>query len=328
MKNLPQCSVLFVLLLVSGCGSNQASPGVRQIASDSERGLSDRKQLTKPVGGETEVDVNSIVGEPGLVVVDAVPSASHRAEYSMLSWNVESEGADASVIADQLTQLNLNDHYDVFALSEVMPGDFGKFRDALGEHYKYAYSRSGNNDRLQILFNEDRFELVRQFSLDEINILNRYRAPLVVHLKDRINGTEFLVMVNHLARGKAEIRQEQATRLVEWARTQTLPVFALGDYNFDFVFETRKGNLAFANMLRDNIWRWVEPSELIDTNWYDNPQEPDGKDDYPGSILDFVFVAGPAKDWNSVCNVIVREGDFPDDEKTSDHRPIELIVSK
>jgi hypothetical protein len=72
----------------------------------------------------------------------------------------------------------------------------------------------------------------------------------------------------------------------------------------------------------------VEPSELIDTNWYDNPREPDGDDDYPGSILDFAFVAGPAKDWKSVCNVIVREDDFPDDEKTSDHRPYELIISK
>ncbi|MCP4480861.1 MAG: endonuclease/exonuclease/phosphatase, partial [Planctomycetaceae bacterium] len=170
--------------------------------------------------------------------------------------------------------------------------------------------------------------LVRHFEIKEINILNRYRAPLVAHLKDRANGTEFLVMVNHLARGKAEIRQKQATMLVDWARDQTLPVFALGDYNFDFVFKTRKGNPAFSNMLKDNIWRWVEPVELIDTNWYDNPRNPDGIDDYPGSILDFAFVAGSAKNWKSTCRVLVREGDFPDDKTTSDHRPFEMTIVK
>ena len=36
------------------------------------------------------------------------------------------------------------------------------------------------------------------------------------------------------------------------------------------------------------------------------------------------FVAGAAKDWNAECQVIVREGDFPDDESTSDHRPVYL----
>lgn len=248
--------------------------------------------------------------------------------YNLLSWNVESDGAESKVICDQLADLNKNDHYDIFTLSEVLPADLKKFRYALGKHYKYVYSKSGFSDRLEILYNENKFELVRHFEIKEINILNRYRAPLVAHLKDRANGTEFLVMVNHLARGKAEIRQKQATMLVEWARDQTLPVFALGDYNFDFVFKTRKGNPAFSNMLKDNIWRWVEPVELIDTNWYDNPRNPDGIDDYPGSILDFAFVAGSAKNWKSTCRVLVREGDFPDDETTSDHRPFEMVIEK
>jgi hypothetical protein len=47
---------------------------------------------------------------------------------------------------------------------------------------------------------------------------------------------------------------------------------------------------------------------------------------YPHSCLDFTFVAGKAKLWHSRSRVIVRDGDFPDDEKTSDHRPVELVV--
>ena len=267
----------------------------------------------------------------GKTTAAAVPSANQlvtAGQYNLLSWNVESDGATSKVICEQLAELNKDDHYDIFTLSEVLPADLKKFRYALGKHYKYVYSKSGFSDRLEILYNENKFELVRHFEIKEINILNRYRAPLVAHLKDRENGTEFLVMVNHLARGKAEIRQKQATMLVDWARDQTLPVFALGDYNFDFVFKTRKGNPAFSNMLKDNIWRWVEPVELIDTNWYDNPRNPDGIDDYPGSILDFAFVAASAKNWKSTCRVLVRDGDFPDDKTTSDHRPFEMTIVK
>lgn len=323
MTYVSQWSLILALsiLLLPGCSPEQKTPVVVQADPASTVANNPGREPVKPDAPSTES-----VQPP--VVADETESSTEPIQYRLLSWNVESEGADSGVIADELTALNANDHYDVFTLTEVLPGDFGRFRNALGKHYKYAYSKSGNNDRLEILYNEDKFELVRHFEIKEINILNRYRAPLVVHLKDRSSETEFLVMVNHLARGKAEIRQQQATQLVQWARDQTLPVFALGDYNFDFVFETRKGNRGFENMLRDNIWRWIEPAELIDTNWYDNPRDPDGKDDYPGSILDFAFVAGPAKDWTSVCNVIVREGDFPDDEKTSDHRPFELIISQ
>ena len=281
-------------------------------------------------GARPKVNPDPATGSTiGKTTAAAVPAANQLVaamQYNLLSWNVESDGATSTVICEQLAELNKDDHYDIFTLSEVLPADLKKFRYALGKHYKYVYSKSGFSDRLEILYNENKFELVRHFEIKEINILNRYRAPLVAHLKDRENGTEFLVMVNHLARGKAEIRQKQATMLVDWARDQTLPVFALGDYNFDFVFKTRKGNPAFSNMLKDNIWRWVEPVELIDTNWYDNPRNPDGIDDYPGSILDFAFVAASAKNWKSTCRVVVRDGDFPDDKTTSDHRPFEMTI--
>jgi hypothetical protein len=115
--------------------------------------------------------------------------------------------------------------------------------------------------------------------------------------------------------------------LVAWARDQTLPVVALGDYNLDYVFDEKNGNEAFRLILKDNIWKWVQPTEWIDTNWFDNPERPDGKDDYPGSMLDFAFVAGPAKTWEMKCNILVQPDDFPDDEKRSDHRPFELLIN-
>ncbi len=159
--------------------------------------------------------------------------------------------------------------------------------------------------------------------MNDVNF--RHRSPLMGRFKHVSSGREFLVVLNQLARGKAGVRNEQAKALREWARDQTLPVIGIGDYNFDFDFHTQKGNTGYTEFLKDDIWHWVWPDLLIDTNWADH--DGDGKDNYPDSCLDFMFVAGEAKSWSPVSNVIVRDGDFPDDETTSDHRPVELSVT-
>jgi hypothetical protein len=242
----------------------------------------------------------------------------------LFSWNVESDGSEPRVIAKQLAEFG---QYDIYALTEVLPESFDLFRSAAGENYDSIETETGRSDRMQIIYDKTRFDLLQRLELHEINYKLRYRSPLVAHLRDNNTGTEFMVMVNHLARGKAEVRAKQAEQLVAWARDQTLPIIALGDYNYDFVFADRTGNEGFRQMMRDSIWSWVEPIELIDTNWFDNPEAPDGKDDYPGSLLDFAFVAGPAKDWKTTCQIITRPNDFPDDSTTSDHRPYQLLIN-
>ena len=49
-------------------------------------------------------------------------------------------------------------------------------------------------------------------------------------------------------------------------------------------------------------------------------------DHYRDSLPDFVFVGQAARDWGATSTVIVCSGDFPDDEATSDHRPVEAIL--
>jgi predicted NAD-dependent protein-ADP-ribosyltransferase YbiA (DUF1768 family) len=101
------------------------------------------------------------------------------------------------------------------------------------------------------------------------------------------------------------------------------------DYNFDFDFKTRQGNQAYKRFTDGDVCEWVMPNELIDSNWADtNPRlAPDQRvDQYPGSILDFIFVAGPASDWKAKSWVVVREGDFPDKGETSDHRPVAATI--
>ncbi len=338
-------SFAILTLCVSGCGPTQTAhnatgdenqstastePGIDSPVSNESLGQkpSETKTARVPVSNSTANAKNPAIA--GAAVNSepqtAIPKSTGNVPFSLkfLSWNVESEGSDPATIAKQLTELG---SYDLIALTEVLPDAAADFCAAFGDNYEYVLSKSGRNDRMMLIYNKSALNLVRQFELDDINYKYRYRSPLVGHFKEAHSGKEMLIMVNHLARGSEKTRQIQAKDLVNWARDQTLPILALGDYNFDYVFKTKKGNEGFRLFMKDNIWQWIEPIELIDTNWYDNPKEPDGKDDYPGSMLDFGFVAGSAKEWTTSCKVIVRDGDFPDNEMTSDHRPFELIVS-
>ncbi len=257
-------------------------------------------------------------------------------ELGILHWNIESGGSDPEKIGDQLLELAAPGRYQVFALSEVDKSEVYKKKfETLGEagQWRSILGKSGVNgeredDRLMIFFDSSRLKLVGSQELVKHGDFNlntgRHRSPLVAHFECRRSNEQFLLIHNHLARGDGEFRAEQAAGLREFARNNSMAKIAVGDYNFDFVFETRKGNEGFVEFLRDGVWNWIEPDQLIDTNWYD--PESDGIDNYPGSILDFTFVSGKAKDWDVTSTVVVRDGDFPDDEWTSDHRPVAVIV--
>lgn len=259
------------------------------------------------------------------------PDPSHTAANPLriLAWNVESDGNDPIVIAEQLKRM---DDYHIYALSEAGRYDVMPYADALGHGKGFTFfhfgSSTGRDDRLAFIFDSSRLELIKssELFLQGSRRLNdwRHRSPLVGHFRDKLNQVEFLVTVNHLARGNAKLRTEQAAGLREWAAEQTLPVIAVGDYNLDYDFPTEKGNSAFDEFVKDDTWTWVKPAKMIDTNWAD--YNGDGVDDYPDSMLDFAFVAGEAKSWNPKSKVITRRGDFPDNDRTSDHRPVELIL--
>lgn len=265
----------------------------------------------------------------------------------LLAWNVESgdptaqdptRGNNPETIARELREMS---GYDIVGLSEVKPTSVQLYVDALsagGDTFLSIHSAAGWNDRLVLVFNTKRLQLLGGYEMhrfgdwqlneygDDGNL--RYRSPLVGHFRDRATGTEFLVTVNHLARGNEGIRRRQAAGLRKWAEAQSLPVFAIGDFNFDYNFQRRQGNKAFQMFMQDGVWKWVEPESLVDTNWADDdPRLPlkQRTDHYPGSCLDFIFVAGAAKNWPAGARVIVRPNDFPDTGETSDHRPVAAV---
>jgi hypothetical protein len=206
---------------------------------------------------------------------------------------------------------------------------------ASGNTFLSINTATGGSDRIILAYNTKRLQLLSGYEMHRFGDwqLNsqgddgrwRHRSPLVGHFRDRESGVDFLVTVNHLARGNENIRRRQAAGLRKWAEAQSLPLIAIGDYNF----HDKAGNKAFQLFTKDDVWKWLRPEKLIDSNWADNdPRLPDDlrTDRYPGSILDFIFVAGSAQQWEAKSWVVVRPRDFPDSDETSDHRPVAGVV--
>jgi len=249
----------------------------------------------------------------------ALPGAlAAQGTITAVSWNVESGGAQRAVVAERIRAYQ---EVDLWGLSEVESDqDAAAFERAAeegeGADFRRITGTTGGTDRLSIVYDADRFTLVRHFELSDINP-GMVRAPLVAHLRERATGREFLFMVNHLYRGNAQARHRQAEQLNAWGRSQTLPVIAVGDYNFDW--EVNGGDAAhdrgYDNLTREGVFTWVRPATLVKTNC--SPQY--------NSVLDFVFVNQAARGWRGESWIDVVPGDCPDGPQKSDHRPVRAV---
>jgi exonuclease III len=256
-----------------------------------------------------------------LVLIGLQPSQSlAQKRILILSWNVESGDNDPATIAQQLEDF---EGYDMIGLTEVKSENAADYADAAADgegaknsaqaDFGHVVSNSGAGDRMVIIWDRKRFEKIGDAQeLDDLNDGN-HRSPLVARFKLKNTDIEFLFMVNHLARKKHQLRQQQAAGLKQWAEGQQLPVIAVGDYNFDYDVDDGEGNQAMDNMLSDDVWQWVRPERLCKTQ---------ASKRYNG-VLDFIFVANKPDTW-SVDSHIISEG-FPstDDSRRSDHRPLE-----
>jgi hypothetical protein len=192
---------------------------------------------------------------------------AQETRLTVVSWNVESGGSQPQTIAQRIRAFQ---GVDIWGLSE-MPDDAAATifeaaaEDGESANFERIVGTTGGADKLAIIYDAGRFEKVRHFELPDINPGGRVRAPLVAHLRNRANGQEFLFMVNHLYRSNATARHQQVQLLNEWAAGQTLPVLAVGDYNFDWSVENgdQDHDRGYDNMIRDGVFTWVRPPTLI-----------------------------------------------------------------
>ncbi len=240
---------------------------------------------------------------------------------TVIGFNVESGGADPNTLSKQIASI---DGCDIWGFSEVQNGKWSSAFEKAAEDgenadFKVITGKSGGGDKLAIVYDADRFECLGHEELEHINIKKRVRAPLVVHLKEKSSQVEFKVMVNHLYRSRDEARHKQAQLINEWAKKQTLPVIAVGDYNFDWDVSTGKHDRGFDNLTAGGVFDWVKPLKVVRTHC--SPRY--------NSVLDFVFVSGEAKNWAGVSEVVFAyvKDYCPDNTETSDHFPVKGIFN-
>jgi endonuclease/exonuclease/phosphatase family metal-dependent hydrolase len=264
----------------------------------------------------------SAVGVLSLGLCSSPPPATFDGTLKVAGFNVESGGADPNVIAER--HLGPLSGVDIWGFSEVQNsswltqleqgaeiGETGNFRSILGT--------TGGGDRLAIVYDSHLLQLISQEELTALSIGGRVRAALIAQLRIRATDTEFLFVVNHLYRSDEEARHEQAQMLNEWVKTQTLPIIAVGDYNFDYeVVGGDNGNRdpGFDLMTADAAFVWIRPDVIVATICSTRYN----------SVLDFIFVANDAVNWAvESSEILFAESEpayCPDDDTTSDHRPV------
>lgn len=250
--------------------------------------------------------------------LDGVPADA--SPFTVATWNVNMTEADQPSIAAQIAAFQ---GIDLWVLQEAAGWKSGElFSEAagVGEPGQFAFvmGTTGYDIPLLTLYDETRFTLLGWEELEEVNFTGTVRAPLVLHLLDKLTNVEFLLINNHLYRTQEDDRDRQAAILNQWARAQTLPIVAGGDFNFDYDVPDgpSESDRGFDNLTADGVFVWVEPDTLYPTQCSNSlPCRYD-------EILDFIFTAGDARSWQAESAIVLRPDDFPDDNRKSDHRPV------
>lgn len=252
-------------------------------------------------------------------LVEVVPAQTVPSDepITVVGWNTELNGADVKVIAARIAAFQDVDLWGLVEINRASATPTLELAAEEGENADYAsvLGASGGGDRMLAIYDTTRFTLVDSWEIKEINTTGNARAPLVLQLQEKASGEALLFMVNHLYRTRNEERYQQARLLNQWAASQTLPVIAVGDYNFDWDVASEEHDTGYNLLTNGSEFTWVKPATLITTQCSGWPCQ-------FNSVLDFVFVAGPAQQWRAESEIIVEDGDFPDNASTSDHRPV------
>ncbi len=245
-------------------------------------------------------------------------------QFMVVGWNVDSGGADAQLTALRIARFQ---GVHLWGLCKVQNTHWAElFAQAAGENEPGRFvgiiSRTGGTDRSCIVYDTTRFELVRSFEIDWRDRLGycpamTMRPPLAAHLRHRATGREFLFMVNRLY---GCLTDQQAATLNAWAAARTLPILAVGTYDFQYDPDTGPlcpdGQKALLALIANGVFRWLAPDNPVATFKWDRDV-----------IDDFVFLANTmGRIWGQ-SHIVVEPGDFSNSEMTSDHRPIEALFT-
>ncbi|WP_413168204.1 endonuclease/exonuclease/phosphatase family protein [Capilliphycus salinus ALCB114379] len=254
-----------------------------------------------------------------IVLLTLLSGCQSATQLSVIGFNVESGDADPNYIANQYIKPIRG--VDLWGFSEVQNQSWAdRFESAIEINnqadFKSLLGTTGNADKLAIVYNSNQLNLIKKEELNQINIGGSVRAALVGHFQVKSTGQEFLFMVNHLYRTNDRSRHEQARLLNRWAQKQTLPIIAVGDYNFDWDVKNgdSKRDPGYDLLTENDVFTWVRPQEIIATHCSTRYN----------TVLDFVFISSRPKPISASSKILYPEADYcPDTPQKSDHRPVQ-----
>ena len=240
-------------------------------------------------------------------------------QFTVESWNVESIDPDPHMAALHIAE---TEGVHLWGLCGVRNEWWAElFRDAAVEDEQREMtgilSPTRGSDRLLILYDPGRFDLIRYFEFgwsDEPwhKPDMALRPSLVAQFRHYPTGQEFFFMVNCL---HPKWTAQQVDKIAKWAGRQSLPVIAVGTYYFQYNLGPEPlrcdGQAGLSSLLADGVFQWVRPEELVTT--YDSPFN---------TIEDFVFVANAAGTMYGQSRIVVGPDDFTARPTHGAHRPV------
>lgn len=315
----------------------ERSSKIRAVQGNDNPFVLDATLVDRILGSPTPVLAPALAGR---AAATAPPETALRS-IRVVGWNMQSDFAPNQKESnpDFLKQLiAAKSGVNIWGLCEVLDANaLKKFEagaeDGEGSDFISVMGTTGGRDHLAVIYDSQLFEQVGgPIELKtETQLSAGLRASLAVHLKGKQAGQEFIVLVNHLKRGEEQnpIRLKQSQNLNAWARTQQLPIIALGDWNYDWDVAQGDNGVphrdgGFDALTQDRVFQWVRPGKIVKSQ----------ADDHFNSLLDFVFVANAPFGWTGVSRILEREGDTPatvndfdDNNQNTDHRPVDAVFT-
>ncbi|QDU80101.1 hypothetical protein Pla110_18230 [Polystyrenella longa] len=272
------------------------------------------------------------------------PTVASAEEYRGIFWNLESGDSDPQQLARQMTEKGKIDFWGFSEVENQRTLDIlerALEKASPGIDYITKITEEGNEDRLALIYNSQRFTAVpysgqakvddiggQFFEVDEININGRIRPALGVELKSS-TGAHFVLLVQHWKCCGGEglpLREKQAIQLNAFAqRSPQLPLISGGDYNILF---NRGGMRQTAFRELQDHWQYLSPRTRIGKSQHEFGSHS------RGAILDGVFITHRPQDWTLRTTIMERKGleevnrggEFQDNSRDSDHRPLLVVI--
>ena len=257
---------------------------------------------------------------PEVVVTEVKPP-----QFTAISWNVDSGGADPHVVAARISEMR---DVALWGFCEVQSERWAELFQQAADglepgRFVRIFSPTAGNDRSCILYDKTQFDCLGWFEFawagqPWYSLELHLRPGLVAHLCHRATKQQFYFMVNRIQGATAD---KQAALLPQWAGQQDIPVLAVGTYDFEYRPDAQPSSAAgrrgYPTLPGTGVFQWVMP---------DNPIPTVSRGDL-GAIDDFVLLADSQNKLTARSKVVSQPEDFPDNDMTPDHRPVSTTIS-